>query len=76
MPNTPTDPDHPTKEPFSSAGESKTGGNNTLYTVLTAPFAAIGGLVDQISRKVTRAGEQDSNPTPTTDACTTTTTTE
>ncbi|KAL9559458.1 hypothetical protein PS6_000780 [Mucor atramentarius] len=44
MPNTPADPNHPTKEPFTSAGESKTG--------------------DQVSRKVTRAADNE-EPTPT-----------
>jgi hypothetical protein len=73
MPNTPTDPNHLTKEPFSSAGESKTGGSSVLFKVVAAPFAAVGGLIDQISRKVTRTGEQEPNPTPTTDTPTTTT---
>lgn len=73
MPNTPTDSDQPTKEPFSSAGESKTGGSNTLYTAIAAPFAALGGLVDQISRKITKADEKDPSPTPTTDIPTSTT---
>jgi hypothetical protein len=50
--------DTPTKEPFSSAGESKTGGSNILFGIVAAPFAAVGGLVDQVSRKFTRAEQQ------------------
>lgn len=68
-----------TKEPFSSAGESTTGGSNTLFSALAAPFAGVGGLIDQVSRKVTRvftgagSGDSSSNtgeeqPTPTTSA--------
>ncbi|CEP18900.1 hypothetical protein [Parasitella parasitica] len=64
-PNNPVDSNHPTKDPFSSAGESKTGGSRTLFGVVAAPFAAVGGLIDQISRKLTRATE-DEEPTPTT----------
>lgn len=64
MPNTPADPNHPTKEPFTSAGESKTGGSKTLFGVIAAPFAAVGGLIDQVSRKVTRAAGNE-EPTPT-----------
>lgn len=68
-----------TKEPFSSAGESKTGGSNTLFSTVAAPFAAVSGLIDQVTRKVTRVitGGSSSNarvntdqeePTPTTSA--------
>lgn len=64
--NNSTNPDHPTKEPFSSAGESKTGGSNILFSVVAAPFAAVGGLVDQVTRKLTRAGGGEA-PTKTTD---------
>lgn len=53
----------PTKEPFTSAGESSAaGGSSHLFKLVAAPFAAVGGLVDQISRKMTRAAEE---PTPT-----------
>lgn len=45
----------PTKEPFSSAGESKSNGSSTLFSMVVAPFAAVGGLIDQVSQKVTRA---------------------
>lgn len=62
-PNSPVDPNHPTKEPFSSAGESKTGGSKTLFGIVAAPFAAVGGLIDQVSRKVTRAADSE-EPTP------------
>lgn len=62
-PNSPVDPNHPTKEPFSSAGKSKTGGSNTLFGIVAAPFAAVGGLIDQVSRKVTRAADSE-EPTP------------
>ncbi|KAI8645468.1 hypothetical protein BD408DRAFT_411486 [Parasitella parasitica] len=65
LPNSLVDPNHPTKEPFSSAGESKTGGSRTLFGVVTAPFAAVGGLIDQMSRKLTRATDSE-EPTPTT----------
>ncbi|KAL9553898.1 hypothetical protein MBANPS3_003070 [Mucor bainieri] len=64
MPNTPADPNHPTKEPFTSAGESTTGGSKTLFGIVAAPFAAVGGLIDQVSRKVTRAADGE-EPTPT-----------
>lgn len=47
--------ENPTKEPFSSAGESKSSGSKTLFSLVVAPFAAVGGLIDQVSRKVTRA---------------------
>ncbi|KAG2211059.1 hypothetical protein INT46_008185 [Mucor plumbeus] len=62
-PDSPVDPNHPTKEPFSSAGESKTGGSRTLFGIVAAPFAAVGGLIDQVSRKVTRAADNE-EPTP------------
>jgi hypothetical protein len=61
--------EHPTKEPFSSADESSsTGGSSHLFKLVAAPFAAVGGLIDQVSRKVTRATEEEPTPssTPTT----------
>jgi hypothetical protein len=73
------DTENPTKDPFSSAGESKTGGSNTLFGIVAAPFAAVGGLIDQVSRKVTRAvkneeaEDDDTKPEPTTTAPTPTT---
>lgn len=56
-----SDSEHPTKEPFTSAGESKTGGSRTLFSIVAAPVAAVGGLIDQVTRKVTKpsSDEQD-----------------
>lgn len=59
-----SDSENPTKEPFSSAGESKTGGSKTLFGIVAAPVAAVGGLIDQVTRKITRtATTSDDNQT-------------
>ncbi|KAI8083410.1 uncharacterized protein B0P05DRAFT_537169 [Gilbertella persicaria] len=60
------DPNHPTKEPFTSAGKSTTGGNSILFSTIATPFAAVGGFVDQVTRKVTDIiSPKDPEPTPT-----------
>lgn len=58
-----SDSENPTKEPFSSAGESKTGGSKTLFGIVAAPIAAVGGLIDQVTRKITRTTTSDDNQT-------------
>ena len=69
------DPDHPTKEPFTSPEQSKTNGSNVLFKAVSVPFAALGGFVDQVSRKATQIiSPEDQKPTPTTDNPTPTTT--
>lgn len=64
MSSSPPKSDKPTKEPFSSAGESKSSGSTILFGLVAAPFAAVGGCVDQVSRKVMRAvGASDDSTT-------------
>jgi hypothetical protein len=45
--------EQPTKDPYTSAGESNTTGDKPLLGLVSAPVAAVGGLLDQVSRKVT-----------------------
>jgi hypothetical protein len=44
----------PTKEPFTSP-EKSSNDDKTILGLVGAPFAAVGGMVDQVARKITRA---------------------
>ncbi|KAL0082282.1 hypothetical protein J3Q64DRAFT_1846148 [Phycomyces blakesleeanus] len=49
--------DHPTQEPFTSTEVTQQ--NHTSWIgYFLMPFAALGGMVDQIIRKFTRANHQ------------------
>ncbi|KAI8886050.1 hypothetical protein K501DRAFT_283965 [Backusella circina FSU 941] len=47
----------PTKEPFTSPEKSNTN-DTTLLGLVGAPFAAVGGMVDQVARKITGADKR------------------
>lgn len=48
----------PTQEPFTSAGESTAATRCGCCGVFMVPLAAIGGVIDQISRKLARLGRR------------------
>jgi hypothetical protein len=49
---TAVDPAHPTQEPFTSPNEQSNVNNCTCCGIFLVPLAALGGLVDAISRKI------------------------
>jgi hypothetical protein len=50
----PVDPAHPTQEPFTAPNESSNVNNCNCCGIFLVPLAALGGLIDQIGRKVSR----------------------
>ncbi|KAI8642172.1 hypothetical protein BD408DRAFT_416921 [Parasitella parasitica] len=52
--NKKVDPAHPTQDPFSSPEESSNVNNCFCCGVFLVPLAALGGLIDQIMRKISR----------------------
>jgi hypothetical protein len=48
------DLEHPTQEPFTAPDESSNVNNCTCCGIFLVPLAALGGLIDQVLRKIER----------------------